>query len=403
MENVEKNYNSFQIIDFKKHCSNRYYYADGFHEKMPITNKCTWKPTLLLQDALDYDYAYIWSEGKNLTDCCPDDLKNDYEAMANKFKAFFISFEQARLKQDDVCFFDSLPVKFLKKWCELKNSICESVLETDAPLNYKFQKELAVFLEELKSKELNLNWQNLSMTSKKASALIRVRDEGKNTINYNQFGTVTGRLSTNNNSFPILTIDKANRKIITPNNDLFLELDFNSAELRTLLSLTGKKQPEMDIHAWIKENIYANKYERSEVKEKVFKWLYNPSAQNKKLNSYFERDKIVEKYFDGESITNPFSRKIKVDKRRAVNYLIQSTTNDLVLRQALKIHKFLKETNSFIAFTVHDSVVIDIHRDDRTKIEEMAKMFSETSMGTFKTNLSLGKNFGDMRQIQWQQ
>ena len=63
-------------------------------------------------------------------------------------------------------------------------------------------------------------------------------------IKYNIFGTKTGRLTTKPNSFPILTLKKEYRSILKPNNDLFVELDYNAAELRVLLTLMNVEQPK---------------------------------------------------------------------------------------------------------------------------------------------------------------
>ena len=97
-------------------------------------------------------------------------------------------------------------------------------------------------------------------------------------VDYNIFGTKTGRLSTKKGSFPILTMDKRYRSSVKPNNDWFVELDYNAAELRVLLALAGKEQPDEDIHDWNVKNVYRNLLTRDEAKTRIFAWLYNPSS-----------------------------------------------------------------------------------------------------------------------------
>ena len=75
------------------------------------------------------------------------------------------------------------------------------------------------------------------------------------------FGTVTGRLTTHKGSFPILTLKKEYRQIVKPTKDLFISLDYNGAEVRTLLELSGEPQPETDIHEWNAKNIFDEKLE----------------------------------------------------------------------------------------------------------------------------------------------
>ena len=115
----------------------------------------------------------------------------------------------------------------------------------------------------------------------------------------------------------------------------------------------------------------------------------------------FDKEKILDYHYDGQFVNTIYGRDIEVDRRKALNYIIQSTTSDLVLKQAIKINKLLKK--SFIAFIVHYSVVIDVHRSEQPKLNEIIDIFSKTDLGIFKTNVALGRDFGDMRKVQCQQ
>ena len=216
--------------------------------------------------------------------------------------------------------------------------------------------------------------------------------------NYNFF-TTTSRPSNSIHNLNFAALTKDQRKAFSPLNDVFVEFDFNAAELRVLLGLLGQEQPAEDIHIWISKNLYESKLTREQSKKKVFSWLYNPKAKNKKLNEYFDRDKIYKKYYDGSCVYTPFHRRIKAEEQKAVNYLIQSTSSDMLLSSAIEVHNNLKNKKSFVSFCIHDSIVVDLSYDDRSMVEDLAKIFSSTKFGSLKTNLSIGKNFGNMKRV----
>ena len=127
--------------------------------------------------------------------------------------------------------------------------------------------------------------------------------------------------------------------------------------------------------------------------------LYNPKAKNKKLNDYLDRTSILEKFYKDGAIATPFGRSISVEQDKAVNYVIQSTTSDLFLTSAIKIDKMLKNKKSKIAFCVHDSLVLDVCSKERGLIDGLIEEFSKTNFGLFKTNVSLGKDYGSMKKV----
>ena len=127
--------------------------------------------------------------------------------------------------------------------------------------------------------------------------------------------------------------------------------------------------------------------------------MYNPKAKNKKLTDYIDKKEIIKRYYCDGVVTTPFGREIEVDEKRALNYLVQSTAADIFLRSTIKIHRFLKDYKSNIAFCIHDSLVIDVCAEEQHIIKPILKSFSDTKYGNFKYNLRMGKNFGDMRNI----
>jgi DNA polymerase I-like protein with 3'-5' exonuclease and polymerase domains len=178
-----------------------------------------------------------------------------------------------------------------------------------------------------------------------------------------------------------------------------MEIDYNAAELRTLLALSEKEQPKEDIHEWNIKNVYRDLATRQEAKERIFAWLYNPASKDYLSNRAYERDKVLEKYWDGKEVKTIFNKVIPSDRHHALNYIIQSTTAEMFLKQMVKVHEILKEKKSFIAFSVHDSLVIDLAKEDKELIPELIKVFEETPIGNFKANLSLGKSYGKMRKV----
>ncbi len=389
----------FQALDNKDECY-KIFCDDGLHSDYDVSSLThTWYITDNMS-RFDVEYAKIWALGKDLEAVCPESLLPRWNSVRNQAKVFIKTFTEAKINLDDVCFYDLVPDSFLLEYYGVKNEITKHVFETfDKPKNYDFMKNLIIFLRELEKNEILVSLENLSFENSKVRSSVGKLKNTSKKISFNPWGTVTGRLTTNKNSFPILTLNKELRHAVVPKNDLFLELDYNAAEIRTLFGLLGQDQPEIDIHEWISKEIFNSKYSRDESKVKVFGWLYNPKAKNKKLNDYLNRDKIMEKYYIGNKVHTPYNRDIEADKDKALNYLIQSTSSDMFLNSAMKVSKLLKDKKSFISFCIHDSLVIDVSAEDKKIIDNLVSVFSDTKFGKMKTNLSLGKNFGDMRKI----
>ena len=389
----------FQVLDAKTECKSLYV-NNTIVQNMPAGLTGTWDFSHGLPS--DIDYAKLYCGGLDMDEVCPEYLRGDWKAISKKLKAYLSSFMHAKISLQEHCFYDMVPQHFLLEFYAIKNEITKHVFEKyEKPANYNFLLQLSEVVADIKSRPLKLKMGRLDHVSHQLATrnFIKRLKRARKNVEYNIFGTKTGRLTTKPNSFPILTLKREYRCIMEPNNDFYIELDFNAAELRTLLSLVGKKQPKEDIHAWNVKNVFRGIPSRSEAKERIFAWLYNPDSKDYLANRAYDKGKIKEKYWDGKIVTTPFGRRIEADEFHALNYLIQSTTADMVLRQMIKVHKILSGLKSYIAFSLHDSLVIDFAKEDKHILNEVFGAFSKTDLGEFVISISAGKNFGNLKKI----
>ena len=385
----------FQTLDDKEECVA--IYADGkIIQDLPGNLTKTWGYSAFLQDE-PIEYAKIYCGGKTLDEVCPDHIKEDWDKINNRMKAYHRSFMEAKIDLRQNCFFDLVPERYLLTYYDLRNRITEYVFDNyEKPANYDLILGMTKITNKIKYQNLNIDLDGVTITPKLRD-LLKKHDPSCAYINYNIYGTKTGRLATGPGSFPILTMKRNLRNIIKPKNDCFLELDFNAAELRTVLALNGHKQPCMDLHEWNVQNIYRGIGTREDAKKRVFAWLYNPNSEDYLTNRYYDRGKVKDRFFSNGKVKTSFNREIESDDYHAFNYIIQSTTSDLFMKQMIKVHDYLKDKQSFIAFSLHDSLVLDFSKEDLKNVPELVTMFSNTDLGQYLTNVSIGKNFGEMK------
>jgi len=391
----------FQTIDDKKQCIGVYKDGRLFFDEMPSEMHRTWKYSGTLEDK-DVEYAWLYTNGAPLGGILPVELQEEHSSANKRLMAYKKSFDLAKLDLREHCFFDLVPHDFIASFLEIRNKITQHVFESlPRPANYEHLATTHKLLHKIKHQTLNINVEDCRQLLLKTATRNATQKHLKknNYIDYNIFGTKTGRLSTNEGSFPILTMKKELRRLVKPVNDWFISLDYNGAEIRTLLALSDKEQPATDIHSWNLANILKRTdIPREEAKTIFFGWLYNPDS--KAINTdYYDRKKVLDTWYNGDYISTPFGRKIKVDERRAFNYLIQSTTSDIVLEQACRIDEYLRDKRSFISHVVHDEIVIDMCEEEKEEIVAIRNIFAENKLGAYMVNLAAGKNYLELNEL----
>ncbi len=391
----------FQPLDSKADCVG--YYANKIINPgcaLPLEGE-TWEYSPHMRGK-HYEIGRIYSQGATITDVCPEEMKEEWEKIKGTLRACLKAFRTSLLSMEENCLYDAVPEYFLFQYLEAKNKITKHVLETHPrPENYQTMYNLVEMLSSIRSQTVSVDINPIKhlLSSVRGMNFHRTLQTVNHVCDYNPWGTITGRLSTNPGSLPILTMNKEFRACVKPKNDWLLELDFNAAELRVLLALAGVDQPKSDIHNWNVKNVFGGRLTREEAKVKTFAWLYS-SKENKDLEGLYNKKIVRDKYWDGCKIETDYGRIIEnVDEHHALNYVVQSTTIDMVHEQAHKVYELLKGTKSNIAFLIHDAVYIDLAEEDRYEILNLLDTFKKTRYDIFKVNVSAGRNLGDMKDL----
>jgi hypothetical protein len=373
-----------QTLDFEKNCTGIFYNHKVTINPDPSTYDkylTNWKYSRFLRDHPERTYLYVLLRDERKVEdfSANPDLLLQLKKQIGFHKKAAIS---AKIQLDDACIFSIIPEHKLNKYFELRQHALE-----EANIALEKQKDYDILH---KAHELTsiISTQDISYKNKKSR------------IFYNIFGSSTGRLTTEKGSLPILNLKKDQRKFITPQNDAFVELDLNAAEIRMLMALSGKDQPEGDIHEYLQKEISTSPSSRAEFKEKLFAWLYNPASTDIVFGEFFQRETFRD-FFDSDTSTvnTPFGRALAVEERKAQNYLLQSTTSDQVLENAHEIQKLLKEKKSTIAFMLHDSIILDMSREDAIMLKEIKQKFETTRWGQFVSTCKIGADFGNLKEI----
>ena len=372
-----------QTLDIKNNCKGIYFQDEFILE--PTNQELTqtsvaWKHSPLLEDDTRYEYLYLHLKDDDLSAYSPD--PELYLAYKNRMIAHQKAALSAKVSLEEECFFDMLPQSHLLKWFAIRDQAMQQI--------YKFKTKEADYeiLHKAHVLTANISHQDITFGTKKGRVL------------YNIFGSATGRLTTKRGSVPVLTLKKEQRNLLKPQNDAFVELDLNAAEIRMLMALSGREQPQGDIHEHLQKEIFGGWRKRSEFKERLFAWLYNPNSDDTVFDRFFSRETFRD-FFEAEDevLTTPFGRRLAVEQRKAQNYLLQSTTSDQVLENAYKIQKMLRGTKSTIAFTLHDSIILDMCQKDAIMLKDIKKQFEKTRWGNFVSTCKIGKCFGTLKEI----
>ena len=257
--------------------------------------------------------------------------------------------------------------------------------------------------------------------------------------------TATGRLSSRDPNFQNQPRGKTFpiRKVVTSRfkDGMILEVDFAQLEFRTAVFLAQDKQGmediknKIDVHQYTADIIGVS---RQDAKAHTFKPLYGGVTGTEDEKRYYT--KFLEKYKDikvwhdqlqseairfkriklptGREYSFPYAERTpwggSTYGTQIKNYPVQGfATADIVPLACINIYKLMKEKNvkSLLVNTVHDSIVADVHPDEKYIMGKIFEQGTAEVIPALKeyykidfnvpldTEIKIGYNWLDMEEI----
>lgn len=222
---------------------------------------------------------------------------------------------------------------------------------------------------------------------------------------YNLYN-ITSRPTNAFNGINFLAFNKENgsRAAFIPENDAFIEFDFDGYHIRLIANLLNLSIPNNEsIHVILgrqyfgKEELTPEEYQES--KKITFRQLYNGiEPEYKYIELFHHVDEMVQaiwiQYKKLGSIMLPNGRVIKIDNptpQKLLNYYVQclETVNNIKKLTALK--ELFKGKKSKVILVVYDSILIDYSAEDGKGF--LAQIKTVLEEGNYKVKAQKGDTY----------
>ena len=332
-----------------------------------------------LQDAIDLSLLYSMVKFDRL----------DYSKESNTLNYFYNKYRDLpNINQ-------LIPISKLYESCDKVYNQVKDIMDYDIPSGFDFYNKTATnvfFL--LEQSGLGVYYDNYVEMFKPRNPLFNTLNNSVLT-SYNLYNA-TSRPTNAFNSVNFAAIPKSteHRKCFRPQNDVFLEFDFDGYHLRLLCDEIGYELTDESAHKQLakhyfrKEEISDDEY--IQAKQINFHAIYGKIPEKYAHLEVFTKiknfvDKLWEGYENNGEILAPISKKpftksLKdMNPQKLMNYVMQSletSRNILILKEVLQ---YLKDKKTNLVLYTYDALLFDFHKDDgKNTLEEIEKILQET-------------------------
>ena len=339
------------------------------------------KKTLLyyfnLQEAIDLSLLYSMTNFKKLEIVNSNSTLNWYYSKHNDNK------DVNRLA----------PITKLYERCENTYESLKQVIDLEIPSGFPFYNNLATnvfFL--LEQNGVGTIYDAFNKTLKPKNPIYNSIDN----VVYSEYNLYnnTSRPTNTFNSVNFAAIPKAEeyRKCFKPQNDYFVELDFDGYHLRLLADQLNYDLTEESAHKQLAKHYFGTEditdEQYKEAKQINFQAIYGKIPEEHKNLEIFKLiqgyiDSMWKSYTEAGYVCNPqsgkeFNSKLQdMNPAKLMNYMMQSleTSNNIIILK--EILRYLRDKKSFITLYTYDAILFDFDKEDGKETLEDIKIIME--------------------------
>ena len=287
-----------------------------------------------------------------------------------------------------------IPISKLYESCEKLYDQVKGVVKYKIPTGFDFYNITAINVFYL------IEQTGLGVYYEAYNELFKPRNPSYNTINntvltYYNLYNITSRPTNSFNSVNYAAIPHSenHRKAFKPQNDYFVELDFDGYHLRLLCDQIDYPLSEESAHKQLaklyfeKEEITDEEYNKA--KQINFQAIYGKIPEEHAFLEVFEKiDKFIKelwKKFEKKGkikapiSEKPFTTQLKdMHPQKLMNYVMQSletSRNILILKEVLR---YLRDKKSKIVLYTYDAILFDFSKEDgKQTLEDIKDILEE--------------------------
>ena len=287
-----------------------------------------------------------------------------------------------------------IPISKLYESCEKLYDQVKGVVKYKIPTGFDFYNTTAINVFYL------IEQTGLGVYYEAYNELFKPRNPSYNTIDntvltYYNLYNITSRPTNSFNSVNYAAIPHSenHRKAFKPQNDYFVELDFDGYHLRLLCDQIGYPLSEESAHKQLaklyfeKEEITDEEYNKA--KQINFQAIYGKIPEEHAFLEVFEKiDKFIKelwKEFEKKGeikapiSEKPFTTQLKdMHPQKLMNYVMQSletSRNILILKEVLR---YLRDKKSKIVLYTYDAILFDFCKEDgKETLEDIKDILEE--------------------------